>query len=127
MAKSKPPHSVMQVHGKYIGRKALVTVLDYKMVRRRQADGTITAVPASLGIQIPVRVVDLRFIYGRADALIVPFRGRSSTWVRLDGLEFLPQGTTWPDARPWPPKKTEELLEDAADEAFADDDEVPIA
>lgn len=123
MTKAKAPQSIMQVHGKYIGRKAMITVLDYKEVRRKQADGEWITVPATPGIQVPVRIVDVRFIYGRADALVVPFRGRGSTWVRLDGLEVIQQGSTWPDARPWPPKKPTEIAEDEADGQFADDDQ----
>lgn len=103
--------TVMSVHGKYIGRRALLTVLDHPGIKRPNGVD-----PASTGIQVPVHIVDVRFVFGRTDALVVPFRGRGNAWVNLESLVILGAGQGWPPEKTnWPIRDAQRFAQEAAD------------
>ncbi len=92
---------IAQVYRDFVGRKALLTVLDYPAVTRKvkgkDGDSEEIITQASLGVQIPVTITDARMAYGNTHVLISPLRGRGSTWVLVsDKLQVLDEDEDWP-------------------------------
>lgn len=85
------PSTIAQMYHQYVGRKALLTVLKRREVEDR--DGNVIR-ESSLGVRIPVQVVDARIVYGTENVLIRPYRGEGSTWVLASRVHMVDE---WPE------------------------------
>lgn len=83
--------SIAQMYHQYVGRKALLIVLKRREMCDR--DGNVIR-ESSIGVRIPVQVVDARIVYGTAHVLIRPYRGEGSTWVLASKVHMVDE---WPE------------------------------
>ena len=54
------------------------------------------------GMRVPVRCVNVRITYGRAELLIEPIQGEGTRWVKLEQIEVVDPN--------WPEKPVESVL-----------------
>lgn len=95
-----PLPTIAALHKKYANGKALVRVLNYTEHEHKNKDGSITTVLESLGVEMPVDIMDVRINWGNVQCLIRPVRGTGSTWVtvgRRDRRSRLTLVEDWPD------------------------------
>jgi len=93
--------TIAQLYQRYVGKPALLTVLDYAPQEATEARPRAT--DGSTGIQIPVWICDARLQYGSDAVLVQPVFGAGSTWVKAgDRLLVMEK---------WPPH-IEKMLKD---------------
>ncbi len=76
-----------QLFHQYVGKKAMVTVLDAPHTTRksRTQNGKVHDVQAKLGVRIPCIIVDTKVVWSHELALIRPEYGEGSEWVKITG------------------------------------------
>lgn len=97
MARAKKKKGdIPTLYARYVGRKALMTVLSRPRCYDAD-DETLETLSDSVGIRAPVMIVAARFVYGHAQVLVTPHRGEGSMWVGInDKLVVLDDGEDWP-------------------------------
>lgn len=75
----------------YVNRKGMLTVGD-------RFENKTTGTEATVGMQVPVRVVDVRTSFGREDILVVPKCGTGSEWFSASRFQPVDE---------WPPDNAE--------------------
>ena len=89
--------SIATLYIEFVGKKALLTVLDYPEYTKKQ-NGQKAIVYAGIGVRVPIRIVNARLRWGREDVLIRPLRGKGSTWIEVSNkLTVLDDDEDWPD------------------------------
>jgi len=81
---SKAGKGVAQLYRRFVNKKAMVRVLDYAATSDR---------PASMGVEIPVNVLDVRFAWGNPHVLVSPVLGGGQAWVSVDRVKLVDE---WP-------------------------------
>ena len=75
---------------KWVGHKAMARVLDYGECKRPTDR---YKQPPTIGMEVAVECMDVRYAWGNAHVLIRPVFGNGTVWVSLDRLRVVPQ---WP-------------------------------
>ncbi len=83
----KPVRSVMFLYEKYVGKKAMVTVLDRVANQNRNDNGLV-------GIEFPGDIHDARTYYGVEQVLVTAVGGCGSGWVSADNARVVDE---WPN------------------------------
>lgn len=94
--------SVAQLHRRFVNKRAMLTVCDW--TEHKRGDNVLRE--ASAGIQVPIWIVDARFVWGTYQVLVVPLNGGSSTWVKIEGKVRIV--TEWPQTDPSAPPDEQE-------------------
>lgn len=69
--------SVAQMYEKYVGKKAMLVVLDQLEKEGRENSG-------SMGVEIPIKIVDANIAYGRERLLVEPHSGVGTAWIEAN-------------------------------------------
>ena len=79
----------MYLYEKYVGKKAMITVLDRVANQSRNDNGMV-------GIEVPADIHDARTYYGHEQVLVSGIGGCGSGWINADNVRVVDE---WPNEK----------------------------